>query len=150
MIAVFTVLILCSCGKDSNTGLSEVDIKKDLSVHITYRQISYNSIISYKSGVMYIDILSNGKFPDGLSCEVNKSGIIINYIDMKKSYEYESMPDIFMPKILYEFFSLCGDLFVTEEVTEKGSFIERNVCGKSVRFRVNMENGKETYLIEIK
>ncbi len=125
-------------------------MKKDLSVQITYRQISYNSTLSYKNGVLYIEFFDNDKFPDGLSCEVNKSEVVINYSDMKKSYEYASMPEIFMPKILYEFFFMCGDSFVMENATGEGSYIERNICGKSVRFHMNEADGKTKYLIEIK
>lgn len=150
VIAVLIFLLLSSCGKIGDDSISEVDMKKDLSVQITYRQISCDSILSFKNNVLFIDITQNDKFPDGLSCEISKSGIVLYYSDMKKSYDYENVPDVFLPKILYEFFSLCGDSFKTEQLSEEGSYIERNICGKDVCFQIKNINGKEEYFIEIK
>ena len=151
ILSVLLILQFCSCGNDKGENLSDVDMRNDLSVQITYRQISYNGTISFKNGTLYMKILNNDKFPDGLACIVDSTEITFCYDEIEKSFDCNGFDDNFMPKILYEFFSVCGETFRTEEVKiGEYSYIERNVCGKSVSFCVNKNNSTTPYTIIIK
>lgn len=151
ILSFLLLLPTCGCGNNKDEKLSEVDMKKDLSVLITYRQISYKGIISFKNGTLYVTLSDNGNVLDGVSYEVNSTEIKYCYDNMTKSFSHNSFPDTFVPKILYEFFCRCGDVFFTEKVvTDEYTFIERNVCGIDVQFRVYESNTGAPYSIIIK
>lgn len=147
------LLLLSVCGCSGNTGeeLSEVNMKNDLSVQITCGQISYNGIVSYKNATLYVSLSDNENILDGMLYEINSSEVKFCYENMTKTLDYNSFPDDFIPKILYEFFSVCGEVFFTEAVvTNEYTYIERKVCGSEVRFCVNQNNTEKPYSIYIK
>ena len=139
-----------SCGTDINDGLTEVDMKKDLSVQITYRQISYDSIISYKDGILHLRLMADDTYPDGIIYEVTASDIVISYGDITKTFSNDSFSDSFIPKLLYGFFSSCGESLATEKRLGEGSCVERNINGNSVCFQVESRDGDNNYSIDIK
>lgn len=142
---------MCSCGNDNEESVSEVDMKNNLSVQILYRQISYNSIISYENDTLYIEISGNNKYPDGFICEVNSAEITFVYENMTKKLDYKSFPDDFIPKLLYKFFSVYGEKFATDKsVWGKYNYTEQNIDGKNIQFRVLWDSQKEQYAIYIK
>ena len=150
-LSLVFILQICRCGNKGEENVSEVDMKKDLSVQITYRQISYNSIITFKAGTLCVELSGNQEFPDRLICKVNSKEIIFIYDNLEKRFDYGDIQKDFIPKILYEFFSICGESFSTEE-TRAGeyNFLERSVCGKAVRFCVYQNNTETPYSITIK
>lgn len=144
------ILLFSSCGAGGNDSLSEVDIKNDLSVQITYRQISYNSTISFRDGILYLLLISDDTYPEGVLYQVTSSDVIIRYDDISKTYSYKALPDSFIPKLIYSFFSACGESFSMEKQSGEGSYIERNINGKSVRLLMSAEGGADKYYMEIK
>ena len=144
------IAFLCSCGAGDRDILSEVDMKKDLSVQIVYRQNSYKSTVSYRAGVLYLCLIPADTYPDGLLYSVSSSEIVINYGDISKTYSYDAFPDNFVPKIIYGFFSSCGERFSMEKQTSDGGRVERRINGNTVCFLESTENGKHKYYMEIK
>lgn len=155
---MFFILILTSCdmNKLTKSDFQEVDFSQEQKIHIVTDENIYNIVVTFNENKEF-NLHFSDEAPDVYKqLSVSVKGEICTVSDGEIIYEkpIEDFNNDFLPKIIYNFFSIT-DFSAVEynyNEAEKTRFFETFCCGKTLIFtsQLSLDEKSQSFVIEIK
>lgn len=110
-------LLSSSCSVVNET--SDVDFSENKKIQVSYNSLVFDAEIKFFGETLIFKYLDA---PDSvISVELDSENYKIVYKEMVFDGKAKSLPDVFLPKIIYEFFNSQGSILSFSDFDEKSN-----------------------------
>lgn len=110
-------LLSSSCSVVNET--SDVDFSENKKIQVSYNSLVFDAEIEFFGETLIFKYLDA---PDSvISVELDSENYKIVYKEMVFDGKAKSLPDVFLPKIIYEFFNSQGSILSFSDFDEKSN-----------------------------
>ncbi len=117
MCLAFLLLVLSSCNVASKT--SDVDFSEDKKIQVSYNSLVFDAEIEFLGETLVFKYLNASD--SVISVELNNENYKIVCKEMVFDGKTKSLPDVFLPKIIFEFFNSQGSILSFSDFDEDGN-----------------------------
>ena len=152
VLLVLCVFLFTSCTNPFKShSYTEVNFNEIKDVQLTYKQNIYDIKLQFSRSVLNFTFGENNTAYDGIGYKVTPQNCQVFYSGLTHSFDKDTLPDNYLPVLIWQFFSENGNVFVTENYDSQKDccYLERTINNDFVKLQVYENQGNISYTLII-